>query len=262
MLNLVELERKWLRYKIKSIIPYALLTTASMTAIAGYFIYQHYQTDSKNSIKPIVKNKKRVDFNKSSVIVAKVTTDKKNRDTNNSSSLAEEKNTVLPKTKIEVVKLEPSMDFIDNFKPLESNTHKQSVVQKKIKKELAVKEQKKQISVSQKNISNKITIKKQDTAKDIENILKRFQTNKNPALSLFLAKKYYELGDYKNASNYALITNKMNRDIEDSWLIFTKSLVKLNQKDKAIEILTKYINSTQSNNAAILLNQIQSGAFK
>lgn len=262
MLNIVELERKWLQYKIKSFIPYALLTTAFITSIVGYYFYQNYQTNSKNFTKPIVENKKKVDLNKSILSVSEVQIGGKTIDTNNSSLLAKEEKIELPQTKTEVVKLDPSMDFINNFKPLEPNTKRELLAKETIKKELSAKKPTKHTFVSHENLPSKITIKKQDTAKDLENVLKRFQKDKNPALSLFLAKKYYELGDYKNASNYALVTNKMNKDIEDSWLIFTKSLVKLNQKEKAVEILTKYVNSSKSNNAAVLLNEIQSGAFQ
>jgi len=259
MLNINELERKWLRYKIKSFIPYVLLTTAFITTLVGYYLYQNYQKNSNNITKPIVKNQKKVDLNKSNVSVLEVQVDKKTIDTNNNSLPVNEEK---PETKAEIVKLDPSMEFINNFKPLEPNTKREFIAKETIKKEIPAKKPKEQPVVSHENLPSKITIKKQDTAKDIENILKRYQKHKNPALSLFLAKKYYELGDYKNASNYALVTNKMNKEIEDSWLIFTKSLVKLNQKDKAVEILTKYINKTKSNNAAVLLNEIQSGAFK
>jgi len=89
-----------------------------------------------------------------------------------------------------------------------------------------------------------------------------FQKDRSPALSLFLAKKYYEIGDYHQAYNYALITNRMNKEIEESWLIFAKSLVKLNKKNKAIGILRKYIQKTHSSNAEILLQEIHAGAFK
>ena len=262
MLNIPELEKKWLRYKIKSFIPYLLLSTAFVAGIVGYFLYQSYSLNSKNSITPIVKYQKKADLNKSIVTAAKAKTDKKLIKNNTAPLNAEAKKVKPPVSKIEIVKLDPSMEFINNFKPLEPSTKVTSADKEKKEKVLPAKKPKPKIVVTQKNISSRITIKKEDSAKDLQSILKRFQKDKNPALSLFLAKKYYELGDYKNASNYALITNKLNKDIEDSWLIFSKSLVKLHQKKKAINILTQYIKATKSNNAAILLNEIQSGAFQ
>lgn len=63
-------------------------------------------------------------------------------------------------------------------------------------------------------------------------MIKRFNTNHNPALSLFVAKQYYQIGDYEQAYNYALITNDINNNIEESWIIFAKSLVQLGKKSK------------------------------
>ncbi|RLA73513.1 MAG: hypothetical protein DRG78_22425, partial [Epsilonproteobacteria bacterium] len=84
----------------------------------------------------------------------------------------------------------------------------------------------------------------------------------NPALSLFIAKKYYELGEYRKSYNYSLKTNNINNDIEASWIIFAKSLVKLDEKKMAVKILKKYISHSDSNRAQLLLNNILSGKFR
>lgn len=113
-----------------------------------------------------------------------------------------------------------------------------------------------------KKIVSRINIKRQDTQKDIQDVIKRFKKSNNPALSLFIAKKYYELEDFNKAYNYALITNGINNNIEDSWLIFAKSLVKLNKKSKAVETLKKYIGHSDSYRAKILLENIKSGKLQ
>jgi tetratricopeptide (TPR) repeat protein len=110
--------------------------------------------------------------------------------------------------------------------------------------------------------SKKISIKRQNTQDDIHDIIKRFKNNNNPALSLFVAKKYYELGNYHQAYNYSLITNKINKEIKVSWIIFAKSLVKLGKRDKAISILKKYIQQSNSSSAQILLDEIRTGKFQ
>ena len=94
-----------------------------------------------------------------------------------------------------------------------------------------------------------------------DSVLQDCKNNNNPALSLFAAKKYYELGVYDQAYNYALITNNINSDIDDSWIIFAKSLVKLDKKDKALKVLSKYINQSHSAEAKILFDDILSGTF-
>ncbi|WP_457748104.1 hypothetical protein [Sulfurimonas sp.] len=108
----------------------------------------------------------------------------------------------------------------------------------------------------------KIFIQRRNTQNDINEIIKRFKKNNNPALSLFIAKKYYEMGDYHQSYNYALITNQINKEIEASWLIFSRSLVKLGKRDMALKTLQEYIQSSHSSNARILLNDIRSGKFK
>jgi len=132
--------------------------------------------------------------------------------------------------------LSPSMDFIKQMKAIKTKEKRAP--------------------------STTVSIIKQDTNKDIQNILQRFQKEKNPTLSLFLARKYYALGNYKDASKYALITNQLNNEIEESWLIFSKTLVKMHHKNKAMHILKRYIQTTHSTDAAILLHKIQSGKFQ
>jgi translation initiation factor 2 beta subunit (eIF-2beta)/eIF-5 len=109
----------------------------------------------------------------------------------------------------------------------------------------------------------KITIEvKQTSAKEIQQIVKRFKKTNNPILSLFIAKKYYDMGNYNQSYNYALITNQIDNTIEDSWIIFAKSLVKLKQKGRAIKILQAYIDKSGSNKAKILLDNIKTGKFQ
>ncbi|QHG92115.1 hypothetical protein CVO_03035 [Sulfurimonas sp. CVO] len=178
--------------------------------------------------------------------------------------------------KQEKVMLSPSLKFIDNIKA-EKETYSKNIsnnidTKKEIKK---VSEEKKtalpveepaveEVKESLQNVNQKssISITRNDDEKDIQDVIKRFNINHNPALSLFVAKKYYQLGDYEQAYNYALATNELNNNIEASWIIFSKSLVKLDKKDMAIDTLRKYINYSNSSQAKQLLDEILSGKFK
>lgn len=104
-----------------------------------------------------------------------------------------------------------------------------------------------------------MVIERDDSMKDVQDVIARFKKNKNPALSLFVAKRYYSAGDYQQAYNYALMTNELNSNIEDAWLIFAKSLYKLDQKDMAIKTLKAYIQQSGSVKAKITLQHMQSG---
>ncbi|MDP2893757.1 MAG: hypothetical protein Q8N78_05250 [Sulfurimonas sp.] len=192
----------------------------------------------------------------------------------------------------EKVILSPSLNFINNIKSQVAKKES-SVVHEEIKKsaqqmqkkedtlvvkveevkQTAVKPQKNQeeivplkieevVAITPK-IDNKSSIKiERKSDDDIRDVLNRFNINHNPALSLFVAKKYYQMDEYEQAYNYALITNQINNNIEESWIIFSKSLVKMNKKDEAVEMLKKYIAHSHSSQAKQLLEEIQTGKFK
>jgi len=260
MLNLPELEKRWFRYKVKSVLPYILIALLFIIISAYTILVLNNQKTKHTIIIPektviqvsqIKQNTLKAERNRTNtVLVPNIKTQVKvnNVETNTS----------------QIAKLSPSMDFLNNFQ-LENETYEHQITKQRVKSIKKPKNSIKKIQPSsqeKENIISNITIIKQDTKKDIQNILLRFQKDKNPALSLFLAKKYYEIGDYHQAYNYALITNRMNKEIEESWLIFAKSLVKLHKKNKAIGILSKYIKNTHSSNAEILLQEIHSGTFK
>ena len=94
-----------------------------------------------------------------------------------------------------------------------------------------------------------------------KDVAKRFKQTHDTDDSLFLARSYYRKGNYKKAEYWALQTNKINGNIEESWLIFAKSKVKLGRKNEAIDILTKYIKKSNSAEAQGLLNKIKKGTL-
>ncbi len=106
------------------------------------------------------------------------------------------------------------------------------------------------------------TIKHGSDAIDIHEIEERFKTNPSPQLGLYIARYYYDHKDYNEAYNYALKTNSINKDIEESWLIFSKSLLKLGKVDQAKKTLQYYISQSNSDNAKELLNSIEHGDVK
>jgi len=246
MLNIPDLEKRWLHYKLKSYLPaflIALLLIISSSVVYTFFplfsskkndhIITNIATPLKKNISPKTEIKKRVPTTTS----------------------------LFTKKELNTTTLSPSMDFMQELK-IETNQPTSKPLQtKQVIKEEKIGTIAKVTKTARASIGN-ITIIKQDTKRDIQNILKRFQEEKNPALSLFLARKYYELGDYKAASKYALITNQLDKKIDESWIIFSKALVKMHHKEKAINILQRYIQSSQSTNAVILLENIQSGRFR
>ena len=255
MLNIPDLEKRWLRYKIKSYLPAILVALSLIFGVIIYTILDLHPSKSKNSPVALEAHKKHI------VKPVKIKPIEAN------TTLAQHGKTLaLSKKKdTNVTILSPSMNFISTLEHSAIQTQPMATtIKKEQKKTQKVHKPKKRQykEVNKQRPVSTITITKQDTAKDIQNILKRFKEDKNPALSLFLAKKYYELGEYEQASKYALITNKLNKEIEDSWLIFSKALVKMHHKDKAVNVLRQYIKSSHSANAMVLLHDIQSGEFQ
>lgn len=243
MLNVNDLEKRWLNYKIKYYIPHiVIITSLSIVSILIYSIQNDKLFNKYTLVDKIinedVKEKHEIKTKQDETIV--YTTKKSNN---------------------QQLILTPSLNFISNIKHNSISHYENNTIYKKPKKkEIQAKKQKpKKI----KNVEKKtIKINRQNAQKDISQVIKRFEKNNNPALSLFIAKKYYELGDYHKSYNYALITNEINDNIDASWIVFIKSLTKLNKKDEAIRTLKKYIEHSHSSQAKILLDEIISGKFK
>lgn len=90
--------------------------------------------------------------------------------------------------------------------------------------------------------------------KDVEN---RFNQSHNIDDALFLAKSYYNNGNYEKAEYWALQTNRLDETVEESLLIFVKSKLKLGNKNEAISILNSYLKKANSQEAQKLLYQIE-----
>lgn len=272
MHNIHELEQRWFKYKLRSYIPYIIIVVFTIILlITLFFIFDsqqsifNEQTQKKQKIDTVKEAEKKE--------IPKKEIPKKEVLKHSEPKTAQH---VIQSQPSNSLKLEPSLGFINNISNRTINTYesndkyepktkkkpiKKKVVKKKVVKKKVVKKQtakKKQTKVR----SSKINISTRQTQDDIKNVIKRFKNNNNPALSLFVAKKYYKLGNYRKSYDYALITNNINNEIEDSWLIFAKSLVKLKKKDLAIKTLKKYIRHSRSGNAKVLLDDIKSGKFK
>ena len=289
MLNTHDLEKRWLQYKIKSYIPYLVLVlTLIFILTAVVFFMNDSQEDSNkvknNSVQRTEQTSLEKQEEKTKPVQTKVQTAIANKPIYQTKEDKKEPAPQISSTQNNVI-LKPSMDFMkklhtstpDSYHPTSIPTKKKTekkvlkkrkeVSKQKVPKEeyIEIEAQKPIQEITEKAPQEQkvqITIKRRESENDIKEVIKRFQKNNNPALSLFAAKKYYELGNYKQAYNYALVTNKINNDIEESWLIFAKSLVKLGKKEQALKTLHEYIKYSHSSNAQILFDEIQRGKFQ
>jgi tetratricopeptide (TPR) repeat protein len=85
----------------------------------------------------------------------------------------------------------------------------------------------------------------------------RFKSTQDPKDSLYLAKYYYKKGNYEKAETWAVNTNNVDGDIEDSWIIFAKARAKQGHRVDAIKVLQSYYDETNSPRAKVLLDKLR-----
>ncbi len=111
---------------------------------------------------------------------------------------------------------------------------------------------------STKKIKMIITDRKKsgNIAGDIKERFKSYHSEKD---SLFLAKYYYSKGKYRKAEKWAYETNKINSDIEESWLIFAKAQAKQGKRLEALKLLKIFYDKSGSSRAKVLIDKIRRG---
>lgn len=270
MLDIKELEQRQRSYALKKRLMPIVIIVSSVVIVFGFgYVFSTAETEKKVIQKP-------------AAVIKPVAAKPK--------PVIEVNNTKVAEVTQEQTVLSPAMDFMQNVKNHPSAQIVQPatqirtvvvqvpapVVQQKIVE--PIKESSvsvvKQPEITRQPEAPKIThkadsapktsinIERSGSGSEIDQVIKRFQANQNPSLSLFVAKKSYEMGDYHQALNYALITNKIKSDIADSWIIFAKSLVKLGRKEEAVKTLKEYTAFSGSTEAKQLIDDINSGRFK
>ncbi len=112
--------------------------------------------------------------------------------------------------------------------------------------------------IRRKKPSKKINIEVSDVSYDAyRNIEARFSDSHEVDDALFLARGYYSRKKYRKAAYWALQTNKLDGNIEESWLIFAKAKAKTGQKNEAIRVLSQYVKKSNSAEAKRLLHSLE-----
>lgn len=252
MLDVKKLERRWLKYKLRRYTPWLGGTVAIIIIPTTIFFLWD------NDAPLIVAHNTTLATNQSNAVkpISPTATIPENNDTF----------------------IEPSMSFIDSYSNIP-----QPVIQPPRETQIIVPAKKTTLPAQQQSItsneppSSKISpqpmsksvknevplaINRNESKLDIEELERRFKNGSNADLGLFIARYYYDHGNYNEALNYALKTNEINKNLESSWLIFAKSLVKLGKVEQAKKTLQIYLDQSNSESAKSLLNSIEQGTFK
>ena len=297
MLNIRHLEQQWLRYRVKKYLPFiaALIATAVLLALAWFF-FLHQKNPTEHSLKPetgaplaaaIPEENLHVNHTSPTPQQAGVPTPTTPPSaTSLPVSQPTRPGTAVADVSYEPKKLKPSYDFLSNItyeaakeqppktsKPIQPpkpqrqqlNTAIAPAVEKKIDtilKPETTTPTPRSVTKPAVSVPKGIKISRIKSQGEIQDIIHRFKANKSPVLGLYLARYYYKMQNYKKAYNYALNTNNIDPNIEESWLIFASSQMKLSKKNQAVKTLKAYIRNSGSSNAKSLLNSIQNGEFK
>lgn len=263
MLDVKRLERRWLKYKLSRYLPWIssiLLTLMIIIGISVFWNDSHTDQSDINATIPTI-----------DTIPEKVTPSPlipSNQETTfvdpsmnvgESLSMASEPTPVtvasVPVTPIQPQKLLPPkvVQPVTPIKPV--ITEKPVVVVPSIQPEP-------QPIIKSSKPDLPLSINRNESKLDITELEDRFKGSSNPNLGLFIARYHYEHGNYNNSLNYAYKTNEINSKIEESWIIFAKSLVKLGKTEQAKQTLKIYTDQSRSEAAKMLLNSIESGTFQ
>jgi len=224
MYDLKPLEEEWEKYHKKKYLPLYVGAFLGLLLISGITMALYNNNFSKKHRVKIINNDTAIVQNKHKV------TDKV------SPTASDEINNTMVNDKIKSTT--PTEKIVDNIPILEDKREKEE----------------------NKNVGKKIQLNiiESSSLDDYLDVEKRFLTSKDVDDSLFLAKAYYNMGKYDKSEYWALQTNKINSTIDESWIIFAQSKVKLGQRNEAISILGNYIKRTDSEQAKNSLLKIKS----
>lgn len=266
--NIQELERVWFKYKSKQVLKaISMFSLVGLLGGAAYVGYSKFDSISKHffvsipEVKVAEKNvTEHVESNKeiSETKVAQVLGTQKENDTSYTHKHEVSLEPVIPIIDMEKEERKPL--YRANSTASQSRMSQEPMVQAKpstylTAKELAV------VNNALDSTTHK-KIKLNSTSKNyIETMQEKFAKNKKPREALLLAKAFYSDKKYKEAEHWALIANKLDNNLDESWFVFAKSKAKLGQKKEAITILASYYKKSHSSKAKLLIEKIKKGNF-
>ena len=247
MYDIKPLEETWKKYNKKRRRPWYILSIIGLLLIVTPFLFLKY------NIIDLLK------FNNDNSNVITIPVEKKSDPVLINSALTKLA-TKKKKEKIftEITDIKPNTVTVEDNNPMDEEKIIHTSTVKKIKKPI-IKAKPKIVKKSRKKMH--LNIIKTTSVSAYKDVAKRFHESHDTDDSLFLAKSYYRKGNYKKAEHWALETNKVNGNIEESWLIYAKTKVKLGRRNEAIRVLMSYVKRSNSSRAKNLLYKIKKGTF-
>ncbi len=152
---------------------------------------------------------------------------------------------------LDLSKIELAQNSVEQKSYMKSLSSKQAI-EPKVENEKVTNSQS---SLPKNETKKKIFIQVNEVV-SIKSLKKRFYQTNSPTYAIMISKRYYEKKRYKESLKWSLIANELDSSNEDSWIMFAKSKVKLNQKKDAIDALSEYLRSYDSQRAESILQEL------
>ena len=277
MINTKKLEKRWYKYKSRRVLS-SLSVVASFPILLGgaYFLYMDYlKRDNLFYISKIDQTK--ITSNSNQSILTNVSQEKSLKEVSkdvksNSSEEFKEELSLEPVIPIIDMEREERVKRVVRHKKV--SKRKQYVqVKRQVKAEVMPQVKKSHSQPTQYlTKSEMVTVSHEPQVRKfkkinlhgtshnyIETIHKKFLKSNQPREALLLAKAYYNKGEYNKAESWSLKANKLDRNLEESWLLFAKAKAKLGKKQESVKILASYYKKTRSPKAKALINEVKRG---
>lgn len=102
-----------------------------------------------------------------------------------------------------------------------------------------------------------IDIVSKEIGNETDELKSRFDSTGNVRYAILLAQRYYDNKDYVNAEKWSYTANMIDKNIQESWIIFAKSKYKMGKKNDAIKVLEALNVKHPSKSIESLIVQIQ-----
>ncbi|MDO5046197.1 transformation system protein [Campylobacter sp.] len=117
------------------------------------------------------------------------------------------------------------------------------------------------LSTENSDNSFKIQIQSSGSEISVDELKSKFDRTNSSELATLIAKKYYDIQDYKSSEKWAVIANELNSENEESWVIFAKSKYNLGQKYDAVRVLRIYNDKANSKEIETLIKHIENNSI-
>ncbi len=255
MLNSVEinhLEKRWQRWKLKSIISKSLVVSIALCIIPLVWLLIYYVPMLFSQPNNQIENEK-----KNITTIAK----KENTKNSNIKDDSEKQKKTIETAKDTAVIEQPMneeelIEYVKANKKYPNHTKEQVMEEEYIELEPDDYTQEEYAQEEPKKPTIEITTKSIDTSKDDTHNLNDIDN------AIKLAEKFYKQKEYKKSQKWALSANNMDPKNEKSWIIFAKSIAKNGEPKKAIKALSAYLKiNPKASNVSSLIRKIKHGDY-